>query len=101
VSRPAQLRHEFVETIPDRLDDGVIYVSVSYATVLHLCCCGCGSEVVTPLSPDSWSVTFDGQSVSLRPSIGNWSFPCRSHYWIDRNTVRWEIGWDQEEEGKG
>jgi len=27
--------------------------------------------------------------VSLAPSIGNWSFPCNSHYWITGNEVRW------------
>lgn len=26
---------------------------------------------------------------SLDPSIGNWSSPWGSHYWIKRNTVRW------------
>jgi hypothetical protein len=80
----ASIRHEFVDLIPDALEDGVLYVSVQYATALHLCCCGCGSEVVTPLSPTDWSLTFDGDTVSLRPSIGNYSFPCRSHYFITR-----------------
>src|SRR5688572_11055762 len=27
--------------------------------------------------------------VSLSPSIGNWSFPCQSHYWIENNRLRW------------
>jgi len=97
VTRRALVRHEFVDTIPDQLQDGVVYVSITYATVLHLCCCGCRSEVVTPLSPTSWSVTFDGQSISLQPSIGNWNFPCRSHYWIERNHVRWEAGLSQDD----
>ena len=30
------------------------------------------------------------------PSIGNWSFPCRSHYWIRNNTVQWAEEWSQE-----
>jgi hypothetical protein len=33
--------------------------------------------------------------VSLDPSIGNWSFPCRSHYWIRNNKVRWAENWSQ------
>ena len=45
--------------------------------------------VVTPLRPTDWQLTYDGESVSLYPSIGNWSFPCQSHYWIDRSKVRW------------
>jgi Family of unknown function (DUF6527) len=32
---------------------------------------------------------FDGRSISLDPSIGNWGFQCRSHYWIKNNRVVW------------
>src|SRR5574341_134807 len=91
------VRHEFVDTIPDSLEDGIVYVSIRCATAVHLCCCGCESEVVTPLSPTDWSVTFDGQSISLCPSIGNWSFPCQSHYWIQCNRVRWACRWSEAE----
>ncbi len=90
------LRHEFVEIIPDLLRDGVVYVSVLYATAVHKCCCGCGGEVVTPISRTDWQLTFDGESISLHPSIGNWSFACQSHYWIRRNEVRWAPRWSQE-----
>ncbi|MFG2767453.1 DUF6527 family protein [Streptomyces rubiginosohelvolus] len=31
----------------------------------------------------------NGENVSLTPSIGNWSLPCRSHYWICDGRVRW------------
>ncbi|WP_030482240.1 DUF6527 family protein [Lentzea albidocapillata] len=81
------ISHEFVDTIPDHLDDGVVYISIPYATAVHRCCCGCGHEVVTPLHPRQWSLTFDGESISLTPSIGNWSFPCRSHYWVRTGRV--------------
>ena len=27
--------------------------------------------------------------MSLYPSVGNWSFPCKSHYWIEHSHVRW------------
>jgi hypothetical protein len=93
VSRVDQVRHEFVEFIPSAPQEGVVYVSISYATVVHLCCCGCGQEVVTPLAPTDWTLVFDGDSISLKPSIGNWGLPCRSHYWIIRNRVRWAKGW--------
>jgi len=89
MKRELVLTHEFVEFIPDKLADGVVYVSIPYATVAHKCCCGCGMEVVTPLSPTDWELIFDGESISLDPSIGNWSFDCKSHYWILRNGVRW------------
>lgn len=91
------LTHEFVEYIPNDLKDGTIYVSMPFATVVHKCCCGCGSEVITPLSPTDWTLTFDGQSISLDPSIGNWSLACQSHYWIKRNRIKWARRWSQEE----
>ena len=92
---PKTLKHEFVEFIPDVIEEGKIYVSIEYATVVHKCSCGCGKEVVTPLSPTDWKLVFDGRTISLDPSIGNWSFPCRSHYWIGNNKVRWAEEWSQ------
>jgi hypothetical protein len=44
---------------------------------------------VTPLSPIDWSLTFDGETITLDPSIGNWSFECKSHYFIRKNKVVW------------
>jgi len=79
----------FGEFIPDVLEDGVLYVSMSYGTVIHRCCCGCGEKVSTPLHPAQWRLTYDGEAVSLSPSIGSGSLPCRSHYFITRNDVRW------------
>lgn len=88
-----KLRHEFVKNIPEELDEGVIYISIEYCSAIHKCCCGCGNEVVTPLSPNDWELIFDGDTVSLNPSIGNWSFPCQSHYWIINDKVRWALKW--------
>ena len=59
--------HEFVEFIPEELKEGVLYISINYATASHLCCCGCGNRVVTPITPDDWKLIFDGVSVSLHP----------------------------------
>jgi hypothetical protein len=87
--RVTQLRPEFLDEIPKALDEGVIYISIPYTTVVHLCGCGCGTKVVTPIRPHRWRLTFDGENVSLSPSIGNWSFPCQSHYWIERGRIRW------------
>ena len=89
MNRVMQLRPEFVEFIPDRLDEGVLYVSRRYSTASHLCCCGCGTKVVTPLNPAKWRLIEGNGALSLTPSVGNWSFPCRSHYWIDENYIRW------------
>ena len=83
------LTPRFVESIPEGLEGGVLYVSMTFATAMHLCACGCGREVVTPLSPTDWKLWFDGEHITLDPSVGNWSFPCRSHYWIRKNGIRW------------
>lgn len=82
-----RLEHRFVQHIPDHLEPGILYVSMEYATAVHSCCCGCGEEVVTPFTPTDWKMTYDGESVSLRPSIGNWNLSCRSHYVIDRGFI--------------
>lgn len=88
--KPAiRLKHEFVKYIPEHLDERTLYVSFEYATAAHKCCCGCGNDVFTPLSPTDWRLIYDGVSITLEPSIGNWGFPCQSHYWIRDDTVRW------------
>lgn len=101
MKRQTSLIHEFVEYIPNDLRDNTIYVSIAFATVVHKCCCGCGNEVVTPLSPTDWKLIFDGQSISLDPSIGNWSYACQSHYWIKNNRVKWAPRWSQEKINSG
>ena len=95
------LKHEFVEYIPKKLVDGTIYVSMVFATAAHKCCCGCGNEVITPLSPTDWKLIFDGQSISLYPSIGNWNFECKSHYWINNNKVEWARRWSKKDINAG
>jgi hypothetical protein len=89
------LKHEFVEFIPEELKQGTVYISIRFATASHLCVCGCKNKVVTPLTPTDWKLIFDGKTVSLDPSIGNWSFPCRSHYWIRNNHIKWASQWSQ------
>lgn len=96
-----KLTHKFADNIPKDLEDGVIYISMEYATAIHKCCSGCGEEIVTPLSPTDWQLSFDGQSVSLYPSIGNWNLPCQSHYWIKNNEVEWAPTWSKKQIERG
>ncbi len=95
--------HEFVEFIPPELKEGVLYISIQYTTAVHKCACGCGNTVVTPLKPApvGWQLLFDGKTVSLMPSIGNWQFPCRSHYWIKSDKVHWAKTWTSEQIAAG
>ena len=87
------IQHEFVEYVPRDLEEGVLYVSIPFATAVHRCPCGCGNKVVTPITPTGWHLLFDGEAVSLTPSIGNWALPCRSHYWIRSNGIQWAGAW--------
>ncbi|MHB0851152.1 DUF6527 family protein [Stutzerimonas nitrititolerans] len=68
---------------------------MDYATAVHSCCCGCGDRVVTPFTPTDWRMTFDGESISLHPSVGNWNQKCRSHYVIQRSRVLEAGPWSQ------
>jgi hypothetical protein len=95
------LAFEFVEYIPDELKERTLYISLKYGTATHKCCCGCGREVVTPLSPAAWRLEFNGKSVSLYPSIGNWSLPCKSHYFITNNKVVWASQWSKGQIARG
>ena len=93
MNRLQTLTHKFVEFVPEELEQGILYISIQYTTASHKCCCGCGFEVVTPISPDGWKLIFNGKTVSLEPSIGNWGFACRSHYWITQNRISWAEDW--------
>lgn len=89
------IQHKFVDFIPEKPDDGVIYITVIYRTAVHNCICGCGNKVVTPLSPSHWKIIFNGKTISLSPSIGNWNFECKSHYWITNNEIRMAEPWSE------
>ncbi|TDX43625.1 hypothetical protein C7954_1154 [Halanaerobium congolense] len=95
------MNYKFVDTIPNEIKRGSIYISLKYNTAIHKCACGCGEEVVTPLSPTDWKLIYNGKSISLTPSIGNWSFKCQSHYWIKNNQVVWAGKMSKEEIIKG
>ncbi len=95
------IRHEFVEYIPTELEQGVLYISIKYRTSSHLCACGCGLKVVTPIRPAQWRLLFDGETVSLAPSIGNHQFPCRSHYIIRRSRIDWMTQWTEDHAQRG
>lgn len=82
------VRPEYVEQLPEQLSEGVLYICEEFGLTAHKCCCGCGEDVYNKLNPVKWQLIKrpDG-TVSLTPSIGNWNYACRSHYWIERNRV--------------
>lgn len=95
------LEHRFVGSVPEKMNQGVLYVALQFNTMMHLCPCGCGKEVVTPISPKDWKIVYDGQSISVNPSIGNWAFPCRSHYFIKNGKIVWAGNWSDEQIKQG
>jgi len=88
-----------VQYMPPKLEPGVLYVAAAYGAVAHLCACGCGTTVRTPLN--RWSLTETPDGPSLDPSVGNWQESCRSHYWIDRGIVKWADQWSGEDIAAG
>lgn len=83
--------------MPEQPEEGILYISFEYCTAIHKCVCGCGNEVVTPISPTDWQLSFNGESVTLTPSIGNWNFKCKSHYWITNNKITMAKKWSRKE----
>lgn len=83
------LKPLFVENAPDVLEDGVIYVSIPFGVAMHNCCCGCGGEVTTRISPTGWEFSFNGEDISVWPSVGPSTFKCKSHYVIRRGKIIW------------
>src|SRR5438046_3132314 len=94
-----KLQH--VHYMPTELTPGVLYVSEEFGIAIHLCACGCGSKIKTPLGPTEWSVEQTKSGPSLRPSVGNWQETCQSHYWITRGEIRWADKWTPEQIAAG
>jgi hypothetical protein len=90
-----ELRH--VRHIPKELQPGILYVSAEFGTAAHLCACGCGSKIRTPLGPAAWNLEETEAGPTLNPSVGNWQRPCKSHYWIRGGRVLECEEWTPEE----
>lgn len=97
MNRIRRFEHRFCEFIPESLEQGVVYLAPQHHACLHLCACGCGEEVSTPLSATEFAYSIENKGVTLFPSIGNHDFPCRSHYFITNGAVRWSYKMDPEE----
>jgi len=83
------IRPQYVESFPKVLEEGVLYISRRFSTACHSCCCGCGTKIVTPIRPTEYSLSEEGGLITLHPSVGNWNYPCQSHYVIRDNKVVW------------
>ena len=97
MSKLTSIKHRFVTEIPETIEPGILYISIEFGTMIHLCCCGCNNEVVSPLGLTDWGFAYDGSSITVSPSVGNWNFPCKSHYRIIKNFVVWKRQWTHAE----
>lgn len=79
---------EYVDLTLEKLEFGKLYISKKYNIATHLCCCGCGKETVTPLEETGWKL-IENSGVSLSPSIRNFNFHCKSHYFVKNNQIEW------------
>lgn len=83
-----RLEPRYLTQFPEQLQEGIIYISEEFNLTGHKCCCGCGEDVYLKLGPAKWQLTKEpDRTVSLFPSVGNWKYACRSHYWITGNEV--------------
>ncbi len=92
-----KIKLERVHYMPKELELGVLYVSEKFGAAAHLCACGCGSKIRTPLSPTEWSFVETEKGSTLRPSVGNWQQKCQSHYLITRGEIKWANKWTPEQ----
>jgi hypothetical protein len=92
---------ERVHYMPNKLESDMLYVSEEFGTAAHLCACGCGVKIRTPLGPTEWSFEETKRGPSLSPSIGNWQQACQSHYWITEGRVSWARKWSPEQIAEG
>lgn len=79
----------FVDRMPAEIEDGILYVLPHLQVAIHNCMCGCGEKVVTPLGDSHWSWTYDGNNTTLSPSVGNFQYDCKSHYFLRQGKVIW------------
>ncbi len=94
---PIRFRLQHVQYMPAVLEPRVLYVAEEFDIAMHLCPCGCGSKVKTPLGPTEWSIEETAEGPTVRPSIGNWQQPCKSHYAIHRGAVVWSLRWSPQQ----
>lgn len=79
----------FVNRIPSDIEEGVLYIALECNAIIHKCACGCGKIISTPTDENGWSLTYKDSFVSLSPSIGNYNYKCKSHYFITKNKIIW------------
>lgn len=86
--KKVEIKPVFLEFIPSKLEQGKVYISEENKISIHKCLCGCGEKVVMRLNNEGWKLEkHQSGKVTFYPSIGNYNFPCKSHYIITKNVA--------------
>jgi hypothetical protein len=96
-----KIKLQRVYYMPKELKPGVLYVSEEFGAAAHLCACGCGAKIRTPLGSTEWSLEDTASGPTLRPSVGNWQQACQSHYVIYQGEVIWCKKWTSKQIATG
>lgn len=70
------------------MEPGVVFHSEEFELAGLLCACGCGHRI-TLLVPDSHEIIDQAGWATVRPSIGVFDAPCKSHFFIHNGNVAW------------
>jgi len=86
-----EIKPIYCDFIPEKILPGYIYISKKYEIAIHLCACGCGIKTATPISSGEWILTDINDSITLRPSIGNFmgELQYHAHYYITNGKIEW------------
>ncbi len=88
MSKVLEFSIEFIELMPEEIEEGILYISLVYSTTCHKCFCGCGVETFAPLGEHHWKLENLDGIVSLTPSLKQ-RLECQSHYYLTENKVIW------------
>lgn len=82
---------EFVEFIPEKLEEKIFYISKEYGVMCHLCLCGCGNKTCIPVgdiqTERDWQMIENNGMVTFKPSLLHSQLDCKSHYIITNNVA--------------
>lgn len=90
--RISKLKPIYVKFPPkiDSMREGELYIlATEMPSSIHLCPCGCGNIVVLPHDKNGWKLADKDGKVTIRPSVGSFNLPCKSHYYITDNKIEW------------
>lgn len=90
-----------VDSMPRELEPNILYYSERFGTASHLCACGCGAKIRTPIDVNEWSIVKTEQGPTLHPSVGNWQKECKSHYYIRKGKIVWCGAWTEKQIQEG